>query len=284
MSIVTLRVDSPLGRWTHSEWRPAHLAGVVERISYFAGTLTLPRERVFPDGRVELILQLGEPHRLVQGERTEPFSAACFTGLLSTSMLIEAPADGCRVLGLRLHPAGAYALLARPVSEVTGRTVDLRDLFGAAAAELMERCQAAATAEEILCLAAAWVAERIARAPAADPAIVWTAAQIEHHGGAVSIAGLRERAGLSKTRLAAAFREQIGVPPKHFARILRFRRALDLLHQGAEPLAGIALDAGYYDQPHMNAEFRELGGMTPGEFLASIRYPGSASLAEPASL
>jgi AraC-like DNA-binding protein len=252
----------------------------VERISFFEGTLTFPRERVFPDGRIELNLQLGEPHRLVSGERSEPFPAACLSGLAPQSFVIEAPPGGCRVLGVRLSPAGAYALLARPLSELTGITVALQDLFGPAAAELMERCQEAADGEEILRVAADWIADRIARSPAADPAIAWTAAQIERRAGAVSISELRERTGLSKARLATVFREQIGLPPKHYARLHRFRHALDLLHRREEPLAEVALAAGYYDQPHMNAEFREMAGLTPGELLAAVRYPGSVSLAE----
>jgi hypothetical protein len=38
-------------------------------------------------------------------------------------------------------------------------------------------------------------------------------------------------------------------------------------------LARVALDAGYYDQPHMNAEFREMAGLTPRQFRAGRRYP-----------
>jgi AraC-like DNA-binding protein len=113
-----------------------------------------------------------------------------------------------------------------------------------------------------------------------EPAVAWVAAEIERREGAVSIGELRERTGLSKTRLATLFRAQIGAPPKQYARILRFRRVLSRLQTGAAPLADLALDAGYYDQPHMNAEFRELSGFSPREFLAARRYPGSVSLAE----
>jgi transcriptional regulator GlxA family with amidase domain len=96
----------------------------------------------------------------------------------------------------------------------------------------------------------------------------------------VSISELRERAGFSKTRLANAFRAQIGATPKQYARILRFRRALAMVNAAEGSLAGVALAAGYYDQPHMNAEFRELSGFSPREFLAAIRYPESVSVAE----
>ena len=46
------------------------------------------------------------------------------------------------------------------------------------------------------------------------------------------------------------------------------------------PLVAIAAQAGYYDQPHMNAEFRNHAGMTPHAFRRAQRYPNSTSLAE----
>ncbi|MFW6084495.1 MAG: helix-turn-helix domain-containing protein [Gemmatimonadota bacterium] len=48
-------------------------------------------------------------------------------------------------------------------------------------------------------------------------------------------------------------------------------------------LAEVALSAGYYDQPHMNREFRRMAGLTPGEYLRSRRFPESPHLAESVS-
>ena len=118
------------------------------------------------------------------------------------------------------------------------------------------------------------------RSPRVDPAVAYVAAQIRRHSGAVLLAELRGETGLSKTQLATAFREQIGVTPKLYSRIIRFRHVLEMLNEGAGSLAAIALDAGYYDQPHMNAEFRELSGYSPTEFLSATRYPGTVSVAE----
>lgn len=284
MDLSTLHHDSPLGRWTHSVYRPSHLAGLVESVGHFEGFTTHRRERTFPNGLVELIVHLGERYRVIEreieGERTELCAAACLGGLYTGPLVVEAPPCPTTVLSVRLHPAGAFALLGRPLSELSGMTIDFRDLVGPASEELAERCHQASTAAERLQIAAGWVASRIARSPGVDPAIAWTAAQIERRGGAVVIAELRERTGLTKTRLATAFREQIGVTPKLYARIHRFRHALARLHEGTGSLADLALDAGYYDQPHMNAEFRELAGLAPRDLLAATRYPGSVSLAE----
>ena len=113
-----------------------------------------------------------------------------------------------------------------------------------------------------------------------DPAVTWTTHQIARARGAISIAGLRSRTGLSKTRFSSVFRDQVGVTPKVYARLLRFRHAIDLLTRRGGPLGDVALDAGYYDQPHFNAEFREMSGLSPTEYLSGARYFESPNLAE----
>jgi AraC-like DNA-binding protein len=198
----------------------------VDFLWHFEGTTTHLRERVFPNGLLEIIVHLDERYRLVEGAGAEICPAVCIAGLHTSSFVVEAPARSCRVLGIRLRPVGAYAVLGDAVAETRGLTVDLQDVAGPAAAELAERCHAAATAEERLRIAGAWVAERAARSQGVEPSIAWIAGQIERHSGAVSISELRERAGQSKTRLATLFREQIGVPAKVYARIHRFHRLL----------------------------------------------------------
>ena len=46
-------------------------------------------------------------------------------------------------------------------------------------------------------------------------------------------------------------------------RVMRFSRALQQIHAASGTLSDVAADAGYYDQPHMNSEFKELSGFTP---------------------
>lgn len=274
--IVTTREDSELGHWSASLWQPPRLAPWVERFWYSEGTTGAARERLLPNGLLEMAVCLGDPHRLVVGRGSETLRA-CLTGLQTSAVVIGHP-DWHRVLGLRLRPAGAYALLSRPMSEVSGYTVDLPDLLGSAARELTDRCHAADSVETCFARAAAWVCDRVRRARTVDPAVAWIMARVEESGGRVPIAELRDHSGLSKTRLGALFREQVGVLPKAYARIVRFRRALALLDAEPSSLAEAALDAGYYDQSHMTTEFRELGGLTPREFVAQ-RYPGSTTAA-----
>jgi AraC-like DNA-binding protein len=279
--ITSFSVESPPGRWTFTGWKPPHLAGVVELIWHFDGTVISLRERTFPNGLLLLIVHLGGRYRVLENGRPQVCAEVCLGGLQMGPLVVESPAERCRVMGVQLHPLGAYRLFGRPLAELTGQSnVDLLDVTGSAANELRDRCLEAISAEEQVRRAASWIAERLARSPAPDPAIAWSAAEIRRRQGAVSISELREATGLTKTRMAMVFRDQVGVTPKLYARIHRFRRALELINRGSEPLVDVALTAGYYDQPHLNAEFRELSGLAPGEYLAARRYPNSVSMAE----
>jgi AraC-like DNA-binding protein len=275
MKISTLHNDTSLGSWTYNEWRPHHLAGapsgLVDVIWYFKGPTSSARKRILPNGMIEMLVNFGEPYRTIAGAGPESLTTAWLAGLQSGPVVCEQPPRQ-DVMGVRLRPAGAYALLNRSMRGISELVVDLEDLVGRAAGELAERCYDAASIEERLRRAADWVRERVTRTRGIDPAIAWAAERIEQSSGAISIAELREQTGLSKSGLADAFREQIGLAPKLYARVVRFRRAAAMLQKGAEPLVEVALVAGYYDQPHMNAEFRELSGLSPREFLAA-RYP-----------
>lgn len=286
MPLTADTVDSPLGQWRYVEWSPderSFLNGLIQRVWYFDGRTTHRRERIFPNGVLEIIVHLDARYRVNDGRRWTVCAPTELTGLQLRPMLIEAPERPCRVLGIRLHPIGAHALLGMPLAEVAGLNLDLTDLLGDDAVRLEESCCAGSSPEATTRAAVGWAARRIAVTLArVRPGLstAWAAREIVRRGGAVTIAEIRQQTGASKTRLTTDFRTWVGVTPKMFARVHRFSRAITALPQWNAPLSRLALDCGYYDQPHMNAEFRELSGMSPGEYIAARRYPRSASLAE----
>jgi AraC-like DNA-binding protein len=159
--------------------------------------------------------------------------------------------------------------------ETTGLSLDLADLVGPEADELLERCAAARSVMGRFRVVAQWIGERFVRTHGMDTAVAWAVAQLDASGGAIPIAELRERMGLSKARLVEAFRDQVGLAPKLYRRIVRFRRTLGRLQNaGAVRLTDLALDAQYYDQPHMNAEFRALTGLAPRELIGTRNVSG----------
>lgn len=291
--IVHSEIDTAQGRWHSAWWVPppaSPLAGAVELIWHFDGCLAQARERVFPGGTVELILQFEGRYQDIVGERSVVTPRSCVTGVHSRAFVVQAPSSRVCVLGLRLRPLAAQAVLAHPLHEATDLTLDLDDVLRDAAAMLGERCQDAPDAETRIRLAARWLAGRLQAAAPVDAGLRWMLARMEVGHGS-SIEALREQAGYSRNAVQAAFRHHVGVSPKHYARLLRFRHLMERLRDplpaspGGKPLslAELALAAGYYDQSHMNMEFRAFSGLTPREFLAASHYPGSTSIAEDAA-
>lgn len=282
--VETSRCESELGSWAGSAWRPPPhdaLGGLVERVWDFDGALGMRREQLFPSGSFELVVQLDEPHRSVDGAATTPFPAVCLDGLQLATSTIEAPRGRIRVLGIRLHPPGAFALIRAPLDDLTNRSVDLGTAIGRPAAELANRLEAARDGAARVRTAIAWLRARVVRAFAPDPIVGDLYARI-FRGDARFAAGEIDRLeGRSRSRAVLRFRQQIGLAPKRYARVVRFGRALELLGavRNGESLTSIALAAGFYDQAHMNADFREHALMSPRQYLHALRFPNSTQLA-----
>jgi AraC-like DNA-binding protein len=71
-------------------------------------------------------------------------------------------------------------------------------------------------------------------------------------------------ANLSVRQFRRRCAELTGLSPRHLARILRFRKACQMAGEAPRPnWAGIACNAGYFDQAHLIRDFREFAGATP---------------------
>jgi AraC-like DNA-binding protein len=160
-------------------------------------------------------------------------------------------------LDLKLTPLGAYRLFGVPMRELTNQIVDLTELVTLRPGHLDE---------DLLRLAD--------RGPSPAPEVEWVWRRLQEAKGNLPIATLADEVGWSRRHLVNRFHAQIGLPPKTVARIMRFQELLRRLP--AASTAQTAVACGYYDQAHMNRDFREFAGTTPGEYLArfpSVQYP-----------
>ena len=87
-------------------------------------------------------------------------------------------------------------------------------------------------------------------------------------GGNLDIGSLTDELGCSRRYLIAKFNDHVGVPPKLFARILRFQGACSLAASGTYGWSEIAQRSGYYDHAHLIRDFQQFAGRTPASFAA----------------
>ncbi|KSB91069.1 AraC family transcriptional regulator [Caulobacter vibrioides] len=82
----------------------------------------------------------------------------------------------------------------------------------------------------------------------------------------IGVADLARVAGVHPVHLARGYRRWLGAAPGERLRTRRLERAADLLMSGRASIGEIALASGFCDQSHLNRQFRQAYGVTPGEF------------------
>jgi AraC-like DNA-binding protein len=223
--------------------------------------------RELPHGAITLIVNLGEP-LAVDGRPYASFVA----GLHERPVLTEHPGQQCGIQ-LDLPPLTAYRLLGRPLGELGNAIVGLDDLLGRSARGLVEALGEAPDWAGRFALLDRALAEHLDRGPRAAPEVGWAWRELSRTGGRIGVAELTAGTGWSHRHLATRFRQQVGLSPKAFGRVLRFQRAMGLLHAPARPtFAEIAASCGYYDQSHLNRDFRDLAGATPTALRGEVNF------------
>ncbi len=84
-----------------------------------------------------------------------------------------------------------------------------------------------------------------------------------HFRGAVSMAALAGKAGLSLRQLQRKFRAVLRLTPQEFLIKTRVLAACRLLRESDVPLATVAGQCGFYDQSSFTEHFRRHAGQTP---------------------
>jgi AraC-like DNA-binding protein len=164
---------------------------------------------------------------------------------------------------------GARRLLGRPLGEVGDRLIEPGDLLGATAVrEITGRLLEAPTHGHRLAILEQAMASRFANETTAPRDLEWAWHRLKASAGCMRISVLAAELGCGRKHLTVRFHQEFGIPPKLFARILRFDRAMRLLCCGPSlGCAQLAAICGYADQAHLVLEVHAFAGSPPTAFL-----------------
>ncbi|MEV4392025.1 helix-turn-helix domain-containing protein [Nonomuraea sp. NPDC049607] len=170
-----------------------------------------------------------------------------------------------RALGTRFRPGGFRTLLGAPVSELTGRFVEIGEMFAASGPALVEGVLAEQDPGAAIALVEAFLLEL---GPEPDPLAEEAAAlvgMVEDDVTVTRVDELAARAGRSVRSLQRLFRDYVGIGPKWVIRRFRLHEAAERVQQGLD-LATLAAELGYTDQAHLTRDFTAAVGMTPAAY------------------
>ena len=228
------------------------------------------RERMLPAGAMHLAMRLSErPVRVFDSPAARDASvvAHAVVGGVRTAPYVRDISNPVRSLGALLRP-GACGLFGVSAGELAERHTALDDLWGTAACALRARLAEARTLELQLTLFESALAARLPRLRALHPAVAHALDQFHR---AAEVAEVVRQTGYSHRHFLSLFRDAVGLTPKRYCGVRRFRRVLARL--AAEPdlaLSAAAVDEGYSDQAHLTREFRRFAGVTPGAYRRAV--------------
>jgi AraC-like DNA-binding protein len=265
------------GEYSLGRPHPALAGCVVRYLGYREHSGTAVRRRQAPGASCTLILGLGPPIRL-HGPAGPSVPTSFLAGMHDGPVLTEFVGHQYG-LQVDLRPLGAFALLGRPMPELTNvapqlTELDLPELAGLPArlADEPDWPRRFALLDDVLLRRLDTSAAR------PDPEVAWAWRRLHRSAGRVGVQELADDTGWSRRHLLTRFRTQVSLTPKITARVLRFQRAARLLvpgsvYDGTPPTAppsisDVAAACGYADHAHLVREFHALAGCTPTEYLA----------------
>jgi len=243
-------------------WFGAFWAGAGAHMHIPAGNPA--RERVLPTGPAHLVIRLaGAPLRLYDTELDgsgRPIGH-CLVGGPREAAYLRALDPGSDSVGVELLPGTVSALFGVPAWQLAGAHWSLTDLWGTDASRLRERLLETRDVHRRIELLEQALLGRLQSARSLHPAVAFGLAELAAGSGVSTV--VRET-GYSHRRFLSLFRDAVGLTPRTWSRVQRFRRAVAGLHADAGPASVAA--AEFTDQPHLTREFRRIAGITPARY------------------
>lgn len=88
----------------------------------------------------------------------------------------------------------------------------------------------------------------------------------------ISLESLSRQVGLSPFYLSRLFQRHTGLPPHAYRKQRRIQQARRLL-KAQIPIAQVAAETGFADQSHLTRHFKQIVGVTPGQYATGLDLP-----------
>jgi AraC-like DNA-binding protein len=232
------------------------------------------RERVLPGGGIHIALRLGDcPIQIfddIDDPRGQTFGYAVIGGPRS-AFYIRDISRPISTVGAQIDSVAARFVFGMPARELADRHARLDDIWGSSVDSLRQQMTEVKSLELRLRILEEALLTHLRGVRPLHPAVVHALRRLST---ASNVRDVVKETGYSQRRFIAVFREELGLTPKVFCRLLRFQKVLSQFK--AYPTATwsqVAHDAGYSDQAHFNREFREFTGVTPGEYRSFSSQP-----------
>jgi AraC-like DNA-binding protein len=171
------------------------------------------------------------------------------------------------IVGAYLFPYAIPLLFRETSDKLSNSSAEIHEFLGNDGLRLKEQVVNARTNDLRVQLIGEYLITRVKMISARENGLHAGIREIVRSNGGVSIDDLVQRVGISARQFDRKFLPIAGIPPKTFARLVRFQSTLQLSNKmSIRNLTELAMNAGYCDQSHFIREFKEFSGLVPSAY------------------
>ncbi len=250
-----------------SEWKaPSHeLRQVVECYWLIAFNEPSHIQKIIPDGFPELIFHYKDDYLINLHGEWEVQSKSLVAGQIRKHFFLRNSGEA-GMFGIKLKPTALKHLFGLSMRQFTDKVVDLREINNARLNGLESAVRkndefvkiVAETENYLMSLGVDQI-----RLHHSDAAID----RIHQFMGNVDVGDICKSTGIGERQLERSFQEYVGLPPKFYARVVRFSNIFKLVQSKDPSWSDLVYNTGFYDQSHFIRNFKAFTGEDPSSYL-----------------
>jgi len=179
--------------------------------------------------------------------------------------------DGTELLIIVFQPYGYFSLSGIPADELKAGIFDAFSIFGRGVCLLADALRSEPSYVKSISLIESYFT-RIQKDSKASTRLLGPVVRtILRSKGQLAVSELTGLTGYSERQLERLFQQGIGLSPLKYLQIVRLHHFLSIIRSANKTASftTAGLESGYYDQPHLIHNFKQITGLTPTQYLST---------------
>ncbi|MEI2822819.1 MAG: AraC family transcriptional regulator [Chitinophagaceae bacterium] len=228
-------------------------------------------DRFLPDGNVNVIIDLTDYPKFIYDNETLKEIQTCrnvwFSGIRNEFITIPSGKD-FEMFIINFHKGRAYPFVQMPLYELTDSVVDGDLVLTNEVMELREMILEVPLIPQKFLAVENYLLKKFSNKLITNPFVEFAVNKIIQSPNEISIEHISNKVGYSQKHLIKLFKDNVGLTPKGFLKIIRFQKAIQEIGNTKKvDWTKVAFESGYYDQAHFINDFKIFSGFTPNQYL-----------------